>query len=155
VLCFTQLTPSLKRPECVGESRRCEIPQSTSRYHRAMERLMFGKGTVAVAVGFALCAVTLRLPATPCVLSNASSPVACKPGCCANKTCCQTSHERTGAPSQPFAKSASDQQNLATPPATIAAFVLNQTATEPVVFSRVEWTAHSLPPLALTCIRLI
>jgi hypothetical protein len=33
--------------------------------------------------------------------------------------------------------------------------VLNQTATESLVFSSVEWTAHSLPPLALICIRLI
>jgi hypothetical protein len=128
---------------------------STSGCRRGMRGLMVGKGMLSVAVGLALCAATLRLPATPCVLSNASSPVACKLGCCANKACCKTSHERTGAPSQPFAKSAVDQQNLAGPPATISVAVLDQTATKPLVFSRAEGIAHSLPPLALICIRLI
>jgi hypothetical protein len=131
------------------------LVNSTSCPDRAMERPMFSKVTVAVAVGLALCAATVQLPATPCVLSNAAGPVACKPGCCSNKACCQTSHERTGPPSQPFAKSGLDQQKLATPPATVSVAVLNQTATEPLVFSRVQWTAHSLSPLALTCIRLI
>jgi hypothetical protein len=116
---------------------------------------MFSKVTMSVAVGLALCAATLRLPAISCVLSNVSSPVACQPGCCANKACCKTSHERTGPPAQPFAKSGLDQQNLATPPSAVAAVVLNQTATDSLVFSSVEWTAHSPTPLALICIRLI
>src|SRR5581483_8591999 len=117
--------------------------------------LMFSKVTVSVAVGLALCAATLRLPAISCVLSNASSPVACQPKCCANKACCKTPDERTGPPVQPFAKSGLNQQNFATPPSAVAAVVWNQTATEKFVFSSVEWTAHSLTPLALICIRLI
>src|SRR4029450_11646395 len=120
-----------------------------------MDRLMFSKVTMSVAVGLALCAATLRLPVMSCILSNASSPVACQPGCCANKTCCATSHERTGPPVQPFAKSGLDQQNLTTPPTAVVAVVLNQTATESLVFSSVEWAAHSLPPLELICICLI
>jgi hypothetical protein len=131
------------------------IENSTSGPDHAMARVMLAKAAVSVAVGLALCAPTLRLPTVSCVLSNSSSPVACQPRCCANRTCCETSHERTGAPSQPFAKSGSDQQSLATPPAIVSAAVLNQTATEPLVFSRAEWTAHSLAPLALICIRLI
>ena len=117
--------------------------------------LMFSKITVSIAVGLALSAATVRLPASPCILSNASSPTACQPGCCANKACCETSHERTRPPVQPFAKSGSDQQNIATPPSAVVVAVLNQTATESLVFSSGECTAHSPTPLALICIRLI
>jgi hypothetical protein len=56
---------------------------------------------------------------------------------------------------QLLAKSGSDQQNIATPPSAVAMAVLNQTAVESPVFSSAEWTAHSPPPLALICIRLI
>jgi hypothetical protein len=116
---------------------------------------MLSKVTVSVAVGLALFAATVRLPATPCFVTNTPSEKACQLGCCANKVCCATSHERTGPPVQPFAKSGLDQQNLATPPSVVAAVVLNQTATESLVFLSVEGTAHSPPPLALICIRLI
>ena len=117
--------------------------------------LMFSKITVSVAVGLALCAATVRLPASPCILSNASSPTACQPSCCANKACCETSHERTRPPVQPFAKSGSDQQNIATPPSAVVVAALNQPATDSFVFSSVGWIAHSPAPLQLICIRLI
>lgn len=113
------------------------------------------KIVITLMVAMTLPAAAMPLSARSCILSNVASEKACKPGCCANKACCETSHERTGLPVQPFAKSGLDQQNLATPPATVAAVVLNQTATASLVFSRVEWTAHSPTPLALTCIRLI
>jgi hypothetical protein len=117
--------------------------------------LMFSKSTVSIAVGLALCAATVRLAPSPCILSNTSSPAACQPDCCANKACCKTSHERTGPPVQPFAKSGSDQQNIVALPSAVIVAVLNQTATESLVFSSVESTAHSPTPLALICIRLI
>jgi hypothetical protein len=117
--------------------------------------LMFSKITVSIAVGLVLSAATVRLPASPCILSNASSPTACQPGCCANKACCETSHQRTGPPVQPFAKSGSDQQNIATPPSAVAVAVLNQTPTESPVLLSAECTAHLPAPLALICIRLI
>jgi hypothetical protein len=120
-----------------------------------LSSVMLSKVTVSVAVGLALFAATVRLPATPCFVTNTPSEKACQPGCCANKTCCATSHERTGPPVQPFAKSGLDQQNLTTPPTAVVAVVLNQTATESLVFSSVEWAAHSLPPLELICICLI
>jgi hypothetical protein len=116
---------------------------------------MFGKITVSLAVGLALFAVTVRLPAAPCILANTPSPEACKPGCCANKACCATSHERTGLPVQPLAKSSPEQQNVATIPATIVFALPVQVATEPRSLSRTECMAHSPPLLSLTCIRLI
>jgi|SRR4029077_3179013 len=116
---------------------------------------MFSKITVSGAVTLALCAATLRLPAAPCIVTNTPSPEACQPGSCANKACCATSHERTGPPVQPLAKLSSDQQNVATIPATIVFALLVQVATESRVLSRAERIAHLRPLLSLTCIRLI
>jgi hypothetical protein len=118
--------------------------------------LMFRKIAVSIAVGLALCAATVRLPASSCILSNASSPTACQPGCCANKNCCETSHERTGPPGQPLAKSSIDQQNISATPATVAVAPATPAATiESRFFSSAEWVEHSPTPLELICIRLI
>ena len=117
--------------------------------------VMFSKVTVSVAVGLALFAATVRLPATPCFVTNTPSEKACQPGCCANKTCCATSHERTGPAVQPLAKSSPDLPNVATLPPTVAAFWSVQVAIESLALSSAEWTEHSPPPLELICIRLI
>src|SRR5205814_4473376 len=68
---------------------------------------------VSLAVALALFAATVRLPATACVMTNTPSPKACAPGCCANKTCCLTSHERSGPPVQRLPKASTDQQHIA------------------------------------------
>ena len=117
--------------------------------------VMVGKITVSLAVGLALFAVTVRLPAAPCIVANTPSPKACQPGSCANKACCATSHERTGPPVQPLAKSSLDQQNVATIPVTIVYALPVQVGAEPRNLSGTECMAHSPPPLSLTCIRLI
>jgi hypothetical protein len=72
--------------------------------------VMFSKITVSIAVGLALLAATVRLLASPCILSNTSSEKARQPGGFANKAFCAKSHQRTGPPVQPLAKSVSDQQ---------------------------------------------
>ena len=118
-------------------------------------RVTVSKIVISVAVGLALFGATVRLPATPCFVTNTPSEKACEPGCCANKACCATSHQRTEPPVQPLAKSPSDQQNVATVPAVIAFALPVQVATESRILSSAEGIAHSLPPLALTCICLI
>jgi hypothetical protein len=117
---------------------------------------MFSKITVALAVGLALLTATVRLPAAaPCFVTNTPSEKACEPGCCANKTCCATSHERTGPPVQPLAKSGSDQQNIATiAPAVVIALPLQFPKVAPV-FHSADFAAHSPPRLALFCTFLI
>lgn len=110
---------------------------------------------VSLAVALALFAATVRLPATACVMTNAPSPKACEPGCCANKTCCLTSHERTGPPVQPLTKASPDQQHIVAIAAHAGVVVPVETARKPQLFSSVEYGAHSPPTLALLCIRLI
>jgi hypothetical protein len=117
---------------------------------------MFSKATVALAVGLALLTATVRLPAAvPCFVTNTPSEKACEPGCCANKTCCATSHERTGPPVQPLNKSSSDQQNIATIAPAIVVPLPRQLPKVPSVFHRADFAAHSPPRLALFCTFLI
>jgi hypothetical protein len=62
-----------------------------------------------------LLATTLlvaTMPASPrsCILSNVASAKPCKAGCCANRTCCETSTNNTSTPSQPLVKADAGQQ---------------------------------------------
>jgi hypothetical protein len=121
-----------------------------------LSTVMLSKVPVSVAVGLALFTATVRLPAAPCMVTNTPSQKACQPGCCANKACCETSHERTGPPVQPLTKSGADQQNISAIPTTVeVTLVTPVAATASHVFSSAECIAHSPPPLALICIRLI
>ena len=119
---------------------------------------MLSRIIISVSLVAALfIAVPLRLSARSCIASNPSSEQACQSNCCANKACCEMSHERTGSPVQPLAKSGADQQNMSAIPATVAvalATPLPARESDRPRFSA-ESTAHSPPPLALICIRLI
>ena len=107
-------------------------------------------------VGLALMAATVQLPAVTCIVSNTRSEKACTLGCCANKTCCETSSERTGPPIPPLAKTSPDQQNVSAIAAIVGAALATPFATGSLVFRpSTEGRAHSPPPLALICIRLI
>jgi hypothetical protein len=116
---------------------------------------MLGQISVSVIIGAALFLGTIRLPAAPCVLTNAPSEKACTMGCCAYKSCCETSQHRTGLPTKPLAKSSSNQQNIAAAPAIVIAAIFRNLTTDSFVFSSAVCHAHSPPPLALICIRLI
>lgn len=117
--------------------------------------MMFGKNSAAVMLVVALVIGAVRLPAAPCILSNAPTEKACAMDCCKNKSCCETSHQRTGLPVQPLAKAGSSHQNVVALASTVPVAVFNYVAERPVIFSSAECNAHSPPPLALLCIRLI
>jgi hypothetical protein len=103
--------------------------------------------------------MTLSVTAMPvlarsCILSNIASEKACKPGCCANKKCCETSEKNRAIPSQPLAKSGADQQNVVAFSSAIAVGV-DQDTTPKLVLRLGANSSHSPPTLALICIRLI
>jgi hypothetical protein len=108
-----------------------------------------------------IVAMTVPLGATPlsarsCILSNVASEKACKPGCCANKKCCETSEKNRATPSQPLAKSGADQQNtVASPSATAIVGVDQDTTPKSILRLGATGSSHSPPTLALICIRLI
>ena len=117
---------------------------------------MFSKIGMSAVLAIALFLAPARLSAATCILSNTASEKACDAGCCANKTCCETSQKNTAPPVQPLAKSGSNQQNTVALPATVVVALLNYApTTEPPISLGAEWTAHSPAPLALICIRLI
>ena len=111
---------------------------------------------MSAVLAIALFVAPAQPSAASCILSNAPSEKACDAGCCANKTCCETSQKNTAPPVQPLAKSGSNQQNTVALPAAVVVALLNYApATESPISLGAEWTAHSPAPLALICIRLI
>ena len=121
----------------------------------AINQGMLRRVTVGLVVVAALFSATVRLPAAPCVVTNTPGPKACQPGCCANKACCATSHQRTGPPVQPLAKSGLDQQNFTALPATIAPLLTFSSSSESRIVFHAEPVAHSPPLLSLLCTFLI
>src|SRR5215469_17450657 len=116
---------------------------------------MLRRITVSAVIVIALFGATVRLPASPCIITNTASEKPCEPGCCANKRCCATSHQRTGSATQPFAKATSDQQNVATISVSIPIALGIQPVGKSSVYSGVESAYVSVPRLALLCTFLI
>jgi hypothetical protein len=116
---------------------------------------MLNRIMISVVLAVAVVAAPARISARSCILVNAPTQKACQPACCANKTCCETSHKNTSPPAQPLVKSGSDQGNIATLPSPVAVAVLNYAALESWVFFTADRAVHSPAPFALICIRLI
>jgi hypothetical protein len=116
---------------------------------------MLSRIMISVAMAAALFVAPVNMSARTCIVSDAPAEKACQLDCCANKTCCATSKKNTAPVSQPLAKYGSDQQSVATSPSAVAVIGLSPAAVTSSIFSSRDCTAHSPPPLALICIRLI
>jgi len=116
---------------------------------------MIRRLTVSGAIVIALFTAIVRLPASPCIITNTASEKPCAPRCCANKTCCATSQQRTGSAAQPLAKTISDQLNIATISASIPIPLAIQAAAKSSVDTSGESAFVSVPRLALLCTFLI
>jgi hypothetical protein len=111
---------------------------------------------MTLVMGIAVSITPMRLVAASCILSNAPSQEACKANCCANRTCCAMSQKNTGVSSQPFAQDSNAKQQLVALVLTLSASHLPQSFRLERIPSTSELVrAHSPPPLAATCIRLI
>jgi len=116
---------------------------------------MAKRGAILVAIALAMLVRPLQLPAASCILSNAPSDKPCKMHCCASKGCCAKSKGTSAPISQPLQQSADAKQQLAlgivfTPLIDSIQATFPQPARENFAVR-----AHSPPPLAATCIRLI
>jgi hypothetical protein len=112
---------------------------------------------ILFAVVVALAVRPLQLPAASCIPSNAPSQENCKPNCCANKRCCALSKKSNVPVSQPLYQSvdAKQQQQVV---GFIAVAGINwpaPTASAQPTSPAASVRAHSPPPLAASCIRLI
>src|ERR1700682_2183911 len=116
---------------------------------------MLSKIGMSGVLAIALFVAPAQPSTASCILINAPSEKPCDMGCCANKSCCETSQKNTAPATQPLAKSGVDQQINLISPSSVVIATLHQDLIEFPAFSSAEWTAHSPPPLALICIRLI
>jgi hypothetical protein len=114
------------------------------------------KTAILIVVVLAMLVRPLQLPAASCILSNAPSPEGCRPNCCANKSCCAVSKKNAQPFSPPLYKSSDVNQQVVI--AFVSVPLIDSIAVadspQPVCVS-VPVRAHSPPPLATTCIRLI
>jgi hypothetical protein len=97
----------------------------------------------------------MGLTARSCIVSSAPAQQACKPGSCANKTCCATSSEHKSTPSHPLTKADSGYKVSATSIALLLVPPSPESGAQRFAISNIESSAHSPPTLALICIRLI
>src|SRR5439155_27366583 len=82
---------------------------------------MLSRIMISVAMAAALLVAPVSISARSCILLNAPAEKACQPGCCANQTYCATLHKNTAPASQPFDKTVSDHQSVATLPSAVVA----------------------------------
>ena len=116
---------------------------------------MRNTGAILLTMVFAMFIAPLQVPAVSCILSNAPSQEACKSNCCANMTCCALSEKNTGSASQPLAQNGVAKQQVPDVVAATPSNSLQPLAVAPIVCATIPVRAHSPPPLAASCIRLI
>jgi hypothetical protein len=114
------------------------------------------RAPILFAVVLAMLTRPLQLPAVSCILSNAPSEQRCKMHCCANKTCCANSKGSNAPVSQPLHQSelAKQQQIIGFVSVEITGSIATDFFPQPAR-DNISVRAHSPPPLAATCIRLI
>src|SRR4051794_19254248 len=65
---------------------------------------MLSRIIVSLAMSAVLFAASVGFASQSCILSSAPAEQACKPGSCANKTCCATSSEHKSTSTHQLAK---------------------------------------------------
>jgi hypothetical protein len=114
------------------------------------------KIVISLMVAMAMPVAATPLSARTCILSNVASEKACKPRCCANKKCCETSEKNRATPSQPLAKSGADQSNIVASPSAVAVVGIDQAlSAKPFFYLSRNSSSHFQATLAFICIRLI
>jgi hypothetical protein len=111
---------------------------------------------VSLAMSAVLFTAPMGLTARACILSSAPAQQACKPGSCANKTCCATSGEHKSTPSHPLAKADSSYKVNATFVAlAVTAPPSPEVGSQKLLLSNALVGWHSPPTLAVLCSFLI
>jgi hypothetical protein len=113
-----------------------------------------------IIVSLAMTAVLFTAPVgfaeRSCILSSAPAEQACKPGSCANKTCCATSSGHKSTQTHQLAKADSGYDvNAAFVASAVIVAPSSEVGSEKFLLSNVSVGALSAPTLALICIRLI
>jgi hypothetical protein len=111
---------------------------------------------VSLAMTAVLFTAPMGLTARSCILSSAPAQQACKPGSCANKTCCATSSWHKSTPAHPLAKSNSSYEVNALSVASAVTVPPNlEVGSQKFLLSNASVGGHSPPTLAVLCVFLI
>ena len=128
--------------------------RSTRVVSYATSLLMISRIALSLATMAALTMAPLHLSARTCILSDAPAQKACKPGCCANKSCCATS--KKSAPVSPLATNSSGSELNATCVATVVIACPDYVSLDRhLSVARSSLCAFASPQLAVLCTFLI
>jgi hypothetical protein len=117
---------------------------------------MLSRIIVSVAMTAALFTAPVNFAARSCILSSAPAQQACKPGSCANKSCCATSSQHKSIPAHQLAKADSGYDVNAAPVAsTVTALPSPEVASQKFLLFAASVGGHSPPTLAALCSFLI
>src|SRR5437016_12666835 len=117
---------------------------------------MLSKIVMPLAMVIALSMAPVYVSARTCIVFDSPGQQACKPGCCANKTCCATSKKNSTPVSQPLAKGNSTFEFNATCVAALNALSPDYTSLDRhLSFARTSSCAFASPQLAALCTFLI
>jgi hypothetical protein len=117
---------------------------------------MLSRIIVSLAMTAVLFTAPMVVAGRSCILSSAPVQQACKPGSCANKSCCATSSEHKSTPAHQLAKADSSYDvNAAFVASAVTAPPRSEVAKQKFLLSNASVVAHSPPALAVLCSFLI
>jgi hypothetical protein len=109
---------------------------------------------ILFTVVLALLVMPIQLPAASCIFSKSPSHEACKSKCCADMICCAVSEKNNAPASHPLYQGDVSKQVIAFVSVPIISTQVLVRAPE-LIGAIAPLRAHSPPPLAANCIRLI
>jgi hypothetical protein len=147
----------LHRWDCItsGKNFPKERVESTDQANCVIYLSMLRRSAISLAIGAALITAPVYISARTCIVSDSPAQAACKPGCCANKSCCATSTKTTAPASQLFAKGSAGSEFNATPVATLSATGPPCASQDRQLPLSREYSRASPPQLAVLCTFLI
>ena len=117
---------------------------------------MLSRIIASVAMTAVLFTAPFGFASRSCILSSAPPEQACKPGSCANKSCCATSSEHKSTPAPQLAKAdVGYDANAAFVASAATAPACPQIASQKLLLSSRSIVAHFPPTLAVLCSFLI
>jgi hypothetical protein len=117
---------------------------------------MLSRIITSVAIVAALITAPVTVTARACILSSAPEQQACKPGSCANKSCCATSSEHKSTPAHQLAKVDSGYDvNAASVASAMTVPPSPEVGSQKFLLSSASVVGHSSPALAVLCSFLI
>src|SRR4051794_33591524 len=117
---------------------------------------MLSRIIVSLAMTTVLFTAPVGFAARSCILSSAPAEQSCKPGSCANKTCCATSSGHKSTQTHQLAKADSGYDaNAAFVASAVTVPPSPESASQQFLPFNAVPGGNSPPTLALICIRLI